>query len=170
MMDAIVTWLKFLHVGGIALWAAGLIALPFLYRQRRGLEDDALHRLHAFTRAFYINLVSPAAYISIGTGTALILLRGTYENWFSAKLVAVSMLTGIHIFSGLVILRIFEKTGRYPTHRFLLVVPLTTVVVSTILVLVLAKPQIEWPQELRTFFAPGALSEMAGSLIAGWKS
>jgi protoporphyrinogen IX oxidase len=164
----VVTWLKFIHVAAIALWSAGLIALPFLYRQRRGLEDMALYRLHAFTRTFYVGIVSPAAFVAIASGTALILLQETYANWFSAKLVAVAAMTGIHIFSGLVILRIFEKTGHYHTARFLLVVPLTIAVVSTILALVLGKPEIDWPSGLVAFFAPGALREMASDLTGGW--
>jgi putative membrane protein len=167
-VDMLVSWLKFIHVGAIALWSAGLIALPFLYQQRRGLEGDALHRLHAFTRAFYINLVSPGAFVAIASGTALILMQGTYENWFSAKLVGVAVMTGIHIFSGLAILRIFETSGRYPTMRFMLVVPLTVVVVSGILALVLGKPALEWPGVLSEFFAPGALGEMAAPLISWW--
>ncbi|MEO9298540.1 CopD family protein [Devosia alba] len=168
IQDFAITWLKFIHVGAIALWSGGLIALPFLYRQRRGLQDEALHRLHAFTRFFYVVLVSPGAFAAIASGTALILLQGTYENWFSAKLVAVAAMTGLHILSGLMILKIFERTGRYPTVQFVLVVPLTLVVVSVILALVLGKPRLDWPAGLTTFFAPGALGEMAEPLIGGW--
>ena len=165
----IATWLKFLHVATIALWSAGLIGLPFLYRQRRGLEGAALHRLHAFTRTFYIALVSPAAFAAVASGTALILMQETYANWFSAKMVGVAALTGIHIFSGLAILRIFERTGRYSTGRFFVVVPLTVIVIGAILALVLGKPRLDWPQPLLDFFAPGALSEMAGGIIDAWK-
>lgn len=167
-VDMIVTGLKFVHVGTIALWSAGLLALPFLYQQRRGLEGDALHRLHAFTRFFYINLVSAGAFAAIASGTALILLRETYENWFSAKLLAVSVMTGVHIFSGLLILRLFEKSGRYPGMRFMITVPLTALSVCAILALVLGKPQLQWPQSWQQFFAPGRLSEMVGAFIAGW--
>lgn len=166
--DFVVTWLKFIHVGAIALWSAGLIALPFLFRQRRGLKDEALHRIHGFTRFFYIALVSPGAFAAIASGTALILLQGTYENWFSAKLVAVAAMTGLHILSGLTILNIFEQKGRYPTYQFVLVVPASIVVVGTILALVLGKPQMEWPEALTTFFAPGALRELADPLIGEW--
>ncbi|HEV7346249.1 MAG TPA: CopD family protein [Devosia sp.] len=167
-VDMIVTALKFVHVAAISLWSGGLLALPFLYQQRRGLEGDALHRLHAFTRFFYINLVSAGAFAAIASGTALILLRETYANWFSAKLLAVSVMTGIHIFSGLLILRIFEKTGRYPSTRFLLTVPLTAISICAILALVLGKPRLEWPESWQQFFAPGKLSEMVGPIIAGW--
>ncbi|KKB10159.1 hypothetical protein VE26_00430 [Devosia chinhatensis] len=164
-----VTWLKFIHVAGIALWSAGLIALPFLYMQRRGLEDDALHKLHGFTRFFYVSLMSPAAFVAIGSGTALIFLMATYETWFSAKLFAVSVMTGIHIFSGLMILRLFEPGRDYPAWRFMLVMPLTLLTVSSILILVLGKPEMAWPEPLADFFAPGRLGELAEPFIAWMK-
>lgn len=163
----IVTWLKFLHVASIALWSGGLIALPFLYWQRKGLEDDALHRLHAFTRFFYVSLISPAAFVAIGSGTALIFLMATYENWFSAKLVGVSVMTGIHIFSGLMILRLFEPGQSYPAWRVALVVPLTLLAIAAILTLVLSKPKLDWPEPLAELFAPGALSGYAAEIIGG---
>ena len=161
----LVTWLKLVHVATITGWSAGLIALPFLYRQRRGLEGQPLYRLHAFTRFLYVALVSPTAFAAIASGTALILLQGTYENWFSAKLVGVSVLTGVHIFSGLMILRLFEPGGVYPLGRFILILTVTLSAIAAILVLVLGKPDIEWPTVLAGFFAPGALSELAGQII-----
>ncbi|SMQ85375.1 Uncharacterized membrane protein [Devosia lucknowensis] len=162
----IVTWLKFIHVATIALWSAGLIALPFLYRQRGGLEGDALHKLHAFARFLYVVIMSPAAFVAIGSGTALIFMMGTYENWFSAKLLGVAVLTGIHIFSGLMVLKLFEPDRSYPLWRMLTVVPLTLLTISSILFLVLAKPRIEWPELLADFFAPGRLGEIAQPFIA----
>jgi len=165
----IAVWLKFIHVGTIALWSAGLIALPLLYRQRKGLTGDSLHRLHAFTRFFYVALVSPAAFVAVGTGTALIFLMGTYESWFSAKLLGVAVMTAIHIFSGLVILRLFEPGHVYPGWRVAVVVPVTVLTVGAILALVLGKPRLVWPEALSALFAPGALSELAESLIGGRK-
>lgn len=156
----IVTWLKFLHVAAIALWSAGLIALPFLYLQRKGLVDEALHRLHGFTRFLYVAVMSPGAFLAIASGTALIFLMGTYEAWFTAKLLAVSVMTGIHIFSGLQILRLFEPDRAYPLWRFALVMPLTLLTVSTILILVLGKPQLEWPAFFADLFVPGRLGEL----------
>ncbi len=165
----IATWLKFVHVAGIAMWSAGLIALPFLYIQRRGLEDEALHKLHAFTRSFYIALVSPSAFVAIGTGTALVFAMGTYEAWFSAKLLAVSIMTGIHIFSGLVILRLFERGQVYPRWRLALVLPLTVLVIGSILVLVLGKPRLEAPGQVAALFTPGRLGEIVAPLIPWMK-
>lgn len=165
----ILTWLKFIHVATIALWSAGLIALPFLYLQRKGLAGEALHKLHAFTRFLYVALVSPAAFVAIGSGTALILMQGTYENWFSAKLLGVSVMTGVHIFSGLMILRLFEPGRVYPLGRFVLVLSVTVLAIGAILALVLGKPDLVWPEILVAFFAPGALSAMAGQVIGAMK-
>lgn len=167
MMDLVVAWTKFLHVGAICVWSAGLIGLPVLYRQRAGLHEQSLYRLHAFTRSLYIAYVSPAAFVAIGSGTALIFLQGTYENWFSAKLFFVAVLTFLHIFSGLMILRLFEPEGVYPAWRFALVMPLTLFTVLSILMLVLGKPEIAFPQGVEDFFAPGALRDMAEPIIGG---
>ena len=160
---------KAIHIGAIAFWSAGLIALPFMYRQRAALEGPVLHRLHAFTRLLYVGIVSPAAFVGIGSGTVLIFLQGTYQAWFSAKLVLVALLAGIHIFSGLVVLKLFEPDGQYPLWRFAMVVPATLLVVALILVLVLGKPTLTLSGDLAGFFEPGALSRMAGGFIGGWK-
>ncbi|HEV7278439.1 MAG TPA: CopD family protein [Devosiaceae bacterium] len=158
--------LKFLHVATISLWSAGLLALPFIYRQRRGLEGDDLYRLHIFTRYFYVGLVSPAAFVAIGTGTALIFLRETWVPWFSWKLLLVTVMTSIHLFSGLLILRLFEPQGRYPRWRFVTITALTLLVVTGILGLVLGKPVLGPVQPLENFFEPGSLSQAVASLTA----
>lgn len=163
----IIVWLKFLHVAAISVWSAGLLTLPVLYRQREGKSGTDLHRLHAFTRFFYVAIVSPAAFLAIGSGTALIILQATYQNWFVAKLLAVAVMTGVHIFSGLLILRLFEPKGQYSLGRFVVVMPLTATAISAVLVLVLGKPQLDWPSSFSSFFAPGALSTMADQVIGG---
>jgi putative membrane protein len=158
--------LKFLHVATISIWAAGLLALPTLYMQRASHEGDGLYRLHAFTRFLYVALISPAAFLAIGSGTALIFLRETYEAWFSAKLVLVAAMTGIHIFSGLVILRLFEPQQSYPAWRGIVVMTATTVVSTGILVLVLGKPALPSFSGLDPYFEPGALQGLVGNVIA----
>lgn len=161
--------LKFAHITGIALWSGGLLCLPFLYIQRRRLTGNALHRLHNFTRFFYIRLVSPAAFVAIASGTALIFVQATFEPWFSVKLILVAVMVLIHVMSGLVILRLFEPDQAYPLPRFVSVTVLTASVVGAILVTVLAKPQWLVAGVVTTFFSPGALGEMLGELTAWWK-
>ena len=88
--SAVTTFLKFVHLGAIALWSGGLIALPFLFWQRRALEPGLdLDRLHRVTRFVYVELTSPAAFVAIGSGTALIFLQATFAEWFSLKMVLV---------------------------------------------------------------------------------
>lgn len=165
----IVVLLKFTHIVAIAAWSAGLICLPFLYIQRRRLTGDALHRLHNFTRFFYVMLVSPAAFVAVGSGIALIFLEATFEAWFSVKLALVAALVIIHVTGGAQILRLFEPGNSYPLWRFVFVTALTVGVVGAILVMVLGKPHWTTPGVVTTLLAPGALGEMVSQLIAGSK-
>jgi putative membrane protein len=154
--------LKFLHIIAIAAWSGGLLCLPFLYLQRRRLGGNALHRLHNFTRFFYVSLVSPAAFLAIASGMLLIFLQATFEPWFSVKLALVAAMVIIHVMSGLVILRLFEPGQAYPWWRFVAVTGLTTGVIAAILVMVLGKPEWHAATWIAAFFAPGALGEMLG--------
>ena len=158
--------LKFVHIVAIAGWSAGLLCLPFLYVQRRGLVGDALYRLHNFTRYFYVALVSPAAFVAVATGTALIFAEATFEAWFTAKLALVTAMVIIHVTSGAMILRLFEPDKFYPGWRFALVTTVTVMVIGSILVVVLGKPQWGTPGSIEALFAPGALGVALGDLIA----
>lgn len=159
-------WAKFLHVAAIAIWSAGLIALPGLYVQRARVPDaESLHRLQAMVRFMYVALVSPAAFVAIGSGTALIFLRGTFEPWFTAKLVFVGVMVLIHVVTGLVIIRLFEKGNVYPLWRFVTVTVLSLAAVSAVLLFVLGKPDLPdmVPAVMRE---PGGLRLLLGDLIA----
>ena len=158
--------LKFVHIIAIAGWSAGLLCLPFLYLQRRRLGGDALHRLHNFTRFFYVGLVSPAAFVAVASGTVLIFVQATFEPWFSVKLALVAAMVIIHVMSGLMILRLFEPGRTYPAWRFIAVSALTACVIGAILVIVLGKPEWFAAAWITAFFAPGALGQMLGGLIA----
>ena len=158
--------LKLVHVLAIGLWSAGLLTLPFLYGQRRQLAGKALYRLHNFTRFFYVALVSPAAFVAVGSGIALIFLQGTFEAWFSVKLALVATMVIIHVTSGALILRLFEPGQSYPLWRFLVVSTLTVSVIGLILFVVLGKPQWTTPGAVETFFTPGALGNLLADLTA----
>ena len=158
--------LKFIHIMGIAIWSVGLICLPFLYRQRRRLQGAALYRLHNFTRYFYIAFVSPAAFVAVVSGTALIFVEATFEPWFALKMGLVIAMIVVHITSGVTILSLFEPGRTYPGWRTALVSGLTVAVVSAILVTVLGKPEWGTPGQVDAFFAPGNLGTMLGDAIA----
>lgn len=164
-----VTFLKFVHIATISIWAAGLICLPFLFAQRKDVGDEAaLHRMHAMVRFFYVALLSPAAFVAVGSGTALIFLQATYEPWFGAKLVLVGIMALIHVLSGLLILKLFDESARYARWRYVLVTGGTLVVVVGILFLVSAKPPIDVAALSPAWLEPGALSDIVVS-VTGWE-
>lgn len=161
--------LKFVHIFAIALWSVGLLCLPFLYLQRRKLVDTELYRLHNFTRFLYIRFVSPAAFIAIAFGIALIFMQETFEPWFSVKLALVGLLVIIHVMNGLMILRLFEPGQSYPFWRFMTVTVLTITVIASILVVVLGRPEWSAAGWIEELFVPGALGEMLPDFIAWWR-
>ena len=157
-------WLKFLHITAIAIWSAGLIALPGLYMRRALVPNDqALHALQRLVRYLYVVIISPSAFIAIGSGTALIFVRETFESWFSLKLFFVGTMAFIHVLTGLVIIRLFNKGYIYPPWRFFATTATTVLAVALILFFVLAKPDV--PNLLPDVLSePGGLSRLLGDL------
>ena len=132
-------WVKLLHIATIAIWSAGLVCLPALYVRRAHVSNQtSLHRLQAMVRFLYVVVISPAAFLAVGSGTALIFMRDTFETWFSLKLGFVGMMVALHILTGLVIIRLFEEGNVYPVWRFVAVTVGTVLVVTIILSVVLA--------------------------------
>lgn len=135
---------KFLHIAAISIWAAGVVSLPGLYVQRAHVEDeDALLRLQRLVRFAYIAVISPAAFLAVLTGTALIFMRQTFEPWFSVKLALVGVLAVLHVLTGLVVIRLFREGEIYPAWRFVTATVLTGGIVLAIFFVVLAKPAID---------------------------
>lgn len=159
-------YLKFVHLGAIAIWSAGLIALPFLFWQRRALEiGPDLDRLHRITRLVYVELASPAAFVAIGSGTALIFLQATFAEWFSLKMVLVGIMSMLHVLGGLVLVRLFLPTGKFNRRSYVALMSAYMVVVAAILWIVLAKPHIDSNQIAPHLFEPGALGRIAHQIF-----
>lgn len=152
--------LKFVHITAIAIWTAGLISLPSLYVQRAHVEDDdALYRMQRMTRFAFVALISPAAFIAVASGIALSFLRDVFSAWFSWKLAFVGLLAMFHVFSGLVVIRLFREGEVYPAWRFVLATASCCAVVVAILFLVLAKqaPDLSLPPIMSE---PGGLKRL----------
>ena len=114
------TILKFIHLATIAVWSGGLIILPFLFWQRRGIEaGPELDRLHRITRFVYVGMASPAAFIAIGSGTILIFLQTTFLEWFSLKMLLVAILVMLHVMAGLILAHLFEPGGHFGQLSYL---------------------------------------------------
>lgn len=140
-------WLKALHIAALSIWGGGLLALPgIMAREYRSVAGDAgnlgaLWR-HRVSRFAYDLIVSPAAVVAIGSGTALIFVTMPLEGWLFLKLAAVGGLVVVHMWVGRIIDQ-FEAPEQPPT-------PLISTVLSTlailficlILWLVLQKPDV----------------------------
>jgi uncharacterized membrane protein len=157
----VITFLKFAHLAAIAIWSGGLLALPFLFWQRRALEAGPdLDRLHRITRLVYVELTSPAAFIAIASGTALIFLQAIFAEWFSLKMVLVGIMAMLHVVAGLVMHKLFSPKGRFSRLSFLALASTYAVVIPAIIWVVLAKPHIDSNQIAVHLFEPGGLAKM----------
>jgi putative membrane protein len=156
-------FLKFIHLAAIAMWSGGLIVLPFLFWQRRALDlGTELDRLHRMTRFVYVDVASPAAFVAIGSGTALIFLQTTFQEWFSVKMVLVGAMTMLHVVAGLVLGRLFLANGRFGRTSSVMLSSGYIVLITAIIWIVLAKPHIDSNQFATHLFRPGALGQFFG--------
>ncbi len=160
-------WLvKFAHVTGIALWAGGMFVLPHLFRKASKVSGDEHHRLHRMVRQLYVQMMSPAAFVAVGTGTGLIFMRETFVAWFSLKLVGVGVLAGLHILAGLLVVGLFrvKSPASFGWIKTWMMTAVTLGAVMTILWFVLAKPEIS-SRTMAGLFEPGALRDTLLPLI-----
>ena len=153
------TLLKFVHLAAIALWSGGLLALPFLFWQRRGLAAGPdLDRLHRIARLVYVELTSPAAFIAIGSGTVLIFLQATFQEWFSLKMLLVALMAMLHVVAGLILVQLFQPNGRISRFSCTALTGSYAVLITAVIWLVLAKPHIDASQFAAHLFEPGGLA------------
>ena len=52
-------------------------------------------------------MTSPAAFVAIGSGTGLIFVQATFQEWFSLKMVLVGAMVMLHVVAGLVLVHLF---------------------------------------------------------------
>ena len=159
------TLLKFIHLGTIAIWSGGLIVLPFLFWQRQGVAmGPELDRLHRVTRFVYVGMTSPAAFVAIGSGTALIFLQSTFLEWFSLKMVLVGILVMLHVVAGLILTHLFEPTGHFGRFSYVALTVAYLVLSTAIIGVVLGKPHIDSSQFAQNLLAPGGLRQFLGEI------
>lgn len=132
---------KGVHVAALLVWCAGLLALPLMLGRHRADEAQADYaRLRLLTHLSYIWLVTPAGVVAIIAGTWLIFIRGVYQPWFFAKLVAVALLVILHAWIGHVVLLMSERRGEYQPPGIGPLIVGSMAVMLCVLLLVLGKP------------------------------
>lgn len=149
---------KLIHIAAISVWMGALLALPLLYLRRNVTSGSGpLNRLHRAVRWVYIHIASPAALVAIISGITLAFLENTFVPWFAAKLAFVAMLTGLHVYTVSLQLRLFDPGATYRPARAVAAMLSVGVAATAVLALVLAKPQISMPG-LEELFRPGGLA------------
>jgi putative membrane protein len=160
-----IAWIKAVHITALSVWCAGLLVLPAIYYRRRHLHGNELHDLHRFARVVFINITSPAAFVTVIAGIALIFLREVFTVWMALKLVAVGALVIVHLRMGHVILSLYDPGGGYARWRQVTTTVTTLSAITAILLLVLAKPVID--RNLAPHWArqPGSLQSLLETII-----
>jgi len=143
-LDALIPHLKALHVGLMAVWMAGLAALPaMLARHDRAIGQSDFARIRRATHYGYIALVTPAAVLTVVTGTTLIFLRDVFTGWMFAKLIGVAALVTLHAWVGHTIVAVAETEGRHEPPGPILPALILCALAGVVVLLVLAKPELD---------------------------
>jgi uncharacterized membrane protein len=160
-----IAWLKAIHIVALIVWCGGLLVLPTLLGQRnREMTRGAVIDLQRLTRVLFIQVTSPAAFVAVVAGTALIFAREVFTPFMMLKLVAVGLLVMLHIRIGYVILSVFKPGGRYAPWRQIANLSMTLSVISIILLLILAKPPIDLGGLPPWLLQPGGLQSLVETI------
>lgn len=140
-------WLKFFHIGAMAVWFTGLFFLPRLFIARvganadadTGADADAQRGLNATGKTLYFGVMTPAAVITVVLGIVLI-GYGFQGPWLPAKLALVALAVLVHLYFGQLLVDLSRGHARHSSafYRVLNWVPLPLLI--GIAALAAAKP------------------------------
>lgn len=133
--------MKFVHIAALAIWCAGLLVLPLLLTESQAhATEGKAARMRIFAHNAYIFCVSPAAVVATIAGGFLIFARDLFNPWLFVKLGLVGALVVIHTYLGHCVAVLGEEGRiRRLVHPAVLLAA-ACLVMTSILVLVLAKP------------------------------
>lgn len=160
-------WLKFVHISGIAIWIAGLLYLAALLAGHATVRDaQDFARIRMATRFAYMGVVSPAAFLAVAAGTALLFVSDALHPWMFAKLAAVTVLVVVHVQYAYVVTHLAVEGAQQPTLRIRIMVGAIIVAAVTVLYLVLAKPVLRDDILPRWLSEPGFMTRGEGPAAA----
>lgn len=137
-------WAMAAHIITLGIWSAALLTLAALYAVPPPADDRAhVHRHMLMCRYVFVMLGSPAAVVAIISGCALVVLRGVDGSWLLFKLAVVALLALYHAYCGHLLHLQDDRPLAAPSGwRAPILVVIPVLLISTILVLVLAKPDV----------------------------
>ncbi|MDB5660118.1 MAG: hypothetical protein JWS10_2733 [Cypionkella sp.] len=143
-VEGLVAHIKALHLSFVAVWVAGLVALPLmLARHDRSIVQAEFAQIRRATHFGYVWVITPVAVLAIASGTALIFMREVFTMWIFAKLVLVTGLVAMHAWVGHTIISVAETEGQHEPPGPMISVMLVCGLALCILGLVLGKPELE---------------------------
>ena len=138
--------LKAVHIIGLVVWCAGLIALPIIvqaYGRTANVRTQAGYsEFRLLTHRGYVELVTPGAVVAIGAGTALLFLEGVRDPWMMAKLAAIGGMALCHAWIGHMVAQTGDHKGAFRVPSPVPVLLGLVALMGLVLWLVLAKPDL----------------------------
>jgi len=120
-----------LHIVSVVCWCAAQLYLPALIAARSP---------HSLPRFVFTRISTPAALLTIVSGTAIFILSRTLEVWLMVKLGLVAALVITHALSGWLLLRAEVKPGPGIVLASGVLGSVLAVLMTGIIWVVLAKP------------------------------
>jgi uncharacterized membrane protein len=143
LIEAIIPFLKALHIAALFIWCGGLFSLPLMLSHHDPRDSQAdFARLRLATHQTYIFLVTPSAVVAVAAGTWLQLLSEVFMPWMYAKLLFVALLVATHAWLGHIITLQGEVRAQHHIPPAYLTIGAAAVPTLIILVLVLGKPSL----------------------------
>ncbi|MCC5982894.1 MAG: CopD family protein [Rhodobacteraceae bacterium] len=138
--------IKAVHLATLAVWCAGLIALPVVMqvhgRTPRVHTQPGFAEFRLLSHRAYTRVITPAAVVTITAGTLLFVLEGLRAPWMLAKLLAVAGMVLVHAWLGHQISLTGEGAGRHLIPSPLPALLAALAFMALTLWLVLAKPDL----------------------------
>lgn len=142
-LDGVIPHFKALHLGFVAIWVAGLLALSrMLARHDRAVVQAEFTQIRRATHYGYVWVITPAAILAISSGLALVFLREVFTIWMFSKLILITGMVAVHAWVGGTIIDVAETEGGHEPPGPLLPTLLIVALSVGILTLVLAKPDL----------------------------
>lgn len=137
-------WLMGLHIVPLLVWSAGLFYIPTLCSvDYRGMDRIAIRQIRIRARFIFVAVASPAAVLTIVSGSVLVYATGAMGEWFAAKLTLVALMAMFHGFCGHMLALLGHEGRRQKRFNSLSIWMLVApgLLIPAVLWLVLAKPQ-----------------------------
>lgn len=136
-------WIKTLHILAIISWMAGLLYLPrlFVYHAGVAVGSETSELFKVMERRLLKAIMTPAMIVAWICGLWLAYDQSAFsQTWFSLKMVAVLIMSGVH---GLLArhVRLFDEDRNNRSHRYFRIVnEIPTVLMIFAVGLVIFKP------------------------------